>query len=820
MSLELITGPPGSGKTRRLIEAARELCLSGRRVLWIGLPAQRNSVLRRVVAEGGVVGFEFVTEQQFCYRLLSRARLLRPLRVGTERLALVGAALAEVRSEVPLPGEARLFSAAIAELKRHGQTPADAAALAADPESERLATVYQAYETIKGEAWDYDDYRSQALKLAADGAADPGVDALFVAGYRELLPMASELYGLLAEKADVRLALPQEPQGLPQGTVMRTVLPAPEPVTLTAFRAPNEIEEFRWVLRAVKAELAGGADMADLALVAPVNQLAAFSALAEEYQVPLMPETPATLAESRAGRTLLELIRLQDFTGPSALLALPGLERLAAAALDRRISGVPALLRLAARLDEQALLDAEEVAAEAQEPSAAEPAAPPVSHRQLLLDWLNRLEEGNHDLDWAERLTELVAGEIMPARASGGDFDAAAFMAQALQRAREAAQLGKGQSFRAWWAALLEETHLPAREPAGVALLSPQLTSGRRYRKAWLAGALEGAYVQGGSEDYFLPEELRQSQAAGTGLPRRFTGQEALVFQELLQLADEITVTFAASSQGGRNTAQLELLGDTTPGPLPELPAGSRFELAGGSTVQLTHDLEPSLVQLPTAEAEWLPRYGACPHRAWAEDLLRRSGDLPDWELLDWQQLRRDIVRSRRLTEADLDALATAHPWAADWLASQRELLTDLHYGLRLPPGETLQSRIDASGRLDGVVSIFRLCGPGTVKDAGAARELLRNRVAERYLASRLLERVVKPEPLVRLFAWPILGEPIEAGAPGGVDQSERWVRAGLANQLDGPREDHGRGVVTPRPGYMQCGNCSVFDFCRKGINR
>lgn len=816
MSLELITGPPGSGKTRRLIQAARELCLDGRRVLWIGLPAQRNSVLRRVVAESGVMGFEFVTEQQFCYRLLSRARMLRPLRVGTERLALVGAALAEVRSEVPLPGEARLFSAAIAELKRFGLTPEDAAAMAADSEAERLSVVYAAYETLKGDAWDYDDYRRQALELASRAAADPGADALFVAGYRELLPMASELYSLLAEDTDVRVALPQVPPGPLASAPVHTVLPPPEPVKLTALRAPNEIEELRWVLRSIKAELAGGADMADLALVAPASQLAAFSALAEEYQVPLMPEAPGTLAETRAGRTLLELIRLQDFTGPSALLALPGLERLAAAALERRISGVPALLRLADRLDDQARLAAEEVAAA----NPLEQLEQPASHRQQLLAWLNRLEAGDHDLDWAEGLALLVAGEIMPARDSGGDFDAEAFLAQALQRAREAAQLGKGASFRAWWAALLEDTHLPAREPAGVALLSPQLTSGRRYRKAWLAGALEGAYVAGGSEDYFLPEELRSAPSTGRGLPRRFAGNESLVLAELRQLADELTVTFAESSQGGRNTAQLELLGGAEPQSLPDLPAGSRFELAGGSIPELSHDLEPTLVQLPAAEAQWLPRYGECPHRAWAENLLRRSGDLPDWEMLNWQLLRRDLVRPGRRTDADIDELTQVHSWAADWLDEQRTLLIQLHYGLRLPPGETLQARIDASGRLDGTVSIFRFTRPDGVRDAAAARDYLRNRVAERYLATKLLDRVHKPEPRVRLFVWPVGGAPVEVGEPGGMDLNERWLRAGLETQLDRPFEDYGRGVTTPRPGYMQCASCSIIDFCRKGIRR
>src|SRR5699024_6874397 len=141
-----------------------------------------------------------------CYRLLSRARQLRPLRVGTERLALVGAALAEHRQQVPLPGEARLYSAGIAELKRHGLDPDRARQLATDPESAQLAEVWTVFEELKGDAWDYDDYRSGALQLAEAGQADPGADALIVAGFRELLPATLRLMQALAASCAVTVA--------------------------------------------------------------------------------------------------------------------------------------------------------------------------------------------------------------------------------------------------------------------------------------------------------------------------------------------------------------------------------------------------------------------------------------------------------------------------------------------------------------------------------------------------------------------------------------------------------------------------------------
>ncbi len=805
MSLEYLIGPAGSGKTDALLETARELCRSGRRVLWIGLPQQRNHILSRLSRDGGVVGFEYISEQQLCYRLLSRARQLKPLKVGTERLALIGAVLRELLEDVPMPGEARLFAAAIAELKRNGVDPAAARILAFDRESVRLAEVYARYEEHKGDAWDYDDYRSQALQLARRGEADSGVELIIVSGYRELLPMTVQLYTQLSKAVDVRVALPDLPDLPSDADFSETDWQPDSSAVRSAFRAPNEVEEARWVLRSIKQELATGTDMSELALVVPRASLWAYVALAEDYGVPLMPELQRSLADSRAGHMLLELINLADeFITPSALLVLPGLEQLAAVALDRRISGRAALLRLALQLD-------------AREAEAAEEAgeAAPDSHHERLQHWLRRMDQEQPGPDWAVNLVQLVVQELMEE-----DFaaqDAQAFAGQALQRAREAAQLGEGDSFRAWWAALLEDTRLPVREPAGVALLSPELSSGRHYRRAWLAGVTEGQYLPGPAEDYFLPEELRSPGADVGELPRRFTAQTRLVLDELLQLADELTVTYAQSSQGGQNTPQQELVGAAA-GVLPELPAGNSFELQAGFSPSLSHDLDASLVTLPRPEVRWLMRYGECPHREWTVNLLRRTGDAEPAEVNSWQRLRRDLVRSDSLTAADLDRLALEHPPAAAWLGAHASLLLQLRFGLYLPQpkGAALRARVDAAGRIDGLFSIFRLVGPEDAADSSAATELISSGQAERWLANYMLEVARKPERLVRIFVWPIGSAPLEAGQPGGQDVNQRWLRIGLG-MLDDHLETYQEGVVAPRPGFRQCRSCTVRDFCRRG---
>lgn len=794
MALEVLTGPPGSGKTAELLRLARQRAAAGERILWVGLPTQRANILSRLAQHGSLTGTEFISEQQLCYRLLSRARQLRPLRVGTERLALVGAALAEARGAVPQPGEARLFAGAIAELKRSGLNPTAAERMAFDAETQRLAEVFHCYEQLKADAWDYDDYRMEARKLAARGEAEPDADLLIVAGYRQLLPVMLELYADLGRGTDVRIALPELP-ALPEAARRRTVAARPEPETCR-FRARNEIEEVRWVLRDVKQALAEGAEPAGLALVAPAALFDAFVTVAGEYGVPLAPERPRTLADTRAGRTLLELIHLQDFTGPAALLALPGLGRLAATALRERISGRPALLELARRLDE----------ADRQQAGPDAATEPGLSSR--LTAWLDRFETADADFDWAVNLLGTVCGEVLAGSAEDGLEE---FREHALQRAREARQLGRGPAFRAWWAALIEDTHLPADSPAGVALLTPDLVSGRHYARAWLAGAAEGAYLTPPVEDYFLPEDSRTLQPEAGSLPRRFSGQEHLVLQEFLFLADALTVTYAADTQEGAQLPQPELLGSGPLPPLPDQAAASPAELRAGHTPAFDHVLPASELRLPGPEVEWLRFYGECPQRAWAEALLRSSSDLEQLPGEPWQELRRDLRRSGTVDAGQLDQLAAVHQDFADWLERYADLLGQLHFGAWLPRGRQPQARIDASGRIDGTVHLYRFAAPGSISGPEAAAELLNTRIAERWLASYLLYESERPEPAVRLFVWPV-GEP-PAEVTG--DAAGRWLR-----RNHGPADKgfaaYLRGDVQPRPSPFRCRGCPVADMCRR----
>ena len=142
---------------------AQEATKQGKRVWWVGLPSQRSYVYRRATEQGALLGLEFLSSQQVYYRLLANALKLKPLVVGTGRLAFVGEALKELRQELPAPGEARLFAQAIAEIKRFGLDYKGIKGI--DEESKRLRDVFRLYEAVKGDKWDYDDFRLETLRF-------------------------------------------------------------------------------------------------------------------------------------------------------------------------------------------------------------------------------------------------------------------------------------------------------------------------------------------------------------------------------------------------------------------------------------------------------------------------------------------------------------------------------------------------------------------------------------------------------------------------------------------------------------------------------
>lgn len=711
-SFRLLLGPPGSGRTTRLLARARAATAAGQRVWWVGLPGQRTDLYRRAAATGGVMGLEFLSAQQVFYRLLARALTLKPLVVGTARVALVGEALKQVAGELPAPGEARLFTRAVAEAKRFGVAWSDLPA--ADREAERFRAVYRAYEAIKGERWDYDDFRREALGLARAGRAQPEAQLIVVDGFRELGPLELELYRALAQRCadppEVWLSLPEAVPGLtPEELGGAERLPR-RPNAVAVYAAPNPVAEARWVLRALKRDLAAGAEPRSLAVVLPEREVRAFRALADEYGVPLADETPKSLAELPGGQLLVNLLELPDYPTPARLLALPELEALAKAALAARVAGREALEALA---HEQGL------------------AGP-------LRAWLTRLEAPTSELEWAR--------DLLYSLPELGGGVAPRFVDAAMERAKEAASLAKGAQFRAWWAALLRETRLKPPAGGGVPLLSATLASGRRFRRVYLMRALEGAYGTGEAEDYFFPEEL-------------------------LTRGDEVVVTFPEADQGGPRVAEPALT-PCAAQPLPQLPAGSAVELGVRHTFTPCEARAERPLRVGRTDVQALVRFERCAFRFWAERFVVRED--PPW----WRALVAELRALGRLSEVRLKLLQTRFPAAAPWLAAHGERLYELTFGVVLPTGGVGPvARLDAAGRTGREVQLYTFTEPGRPWGAAEARAWVeaRDRLRELWAAAHLFE--AHGVTRVHLFLWPVLGQPV-AVYEGGIAAPTRAMRA------------------------------------------
>lgn len=785
-----------------MVGVAQAASTAGKRVWWVGLPAQRAYVLHRVT-EGGftALGLEYMSVQQMFYRLLTSANRIQPMLVGSAALVRVAEAMRRVAGSFPNPGEASLFARAIAEAKRFGVTAPAYAALAADDEQRRLAEVFAAYEALKG-AWDYEDVRAAATRLAREGALECEADVVIVDGLRELPPADVALFQALAEQVEVHVNLDLAPPGL----TPTLQLEAQSPVTLQRHVAANPVSEARFVMRSIKRDLAeGGYAPLDLAVLAPASRARALVALADEYGVPLMDESPLALVETPLGRQLVDLLELVDHPTPARLMAVPELRPLAAAALEHRVAGVAALRSLAS------------------ERGLAEP----------WQRWLDRLEVSGDPVEWARELLRQVLASEAPLPRE--------FEEGSLEKAQEAARLGTdGPGFRAWWVALLQDSRRARREPAGVALVTATLAAGRRWRKAYLLGAVEGAFEGGESEDYFLPEEQRAQAAEAYRLPllpRRFQGRGEGLVDHLLTRADQMVVTAPLAGQGGPLVPDVALVG-SDPTALPVLPAGSELELE----LQPGYRAHVGPVPLGNPTAERLRRFRRCSFRLWAEDALQRG---PEWEegLPAWRRLVGDMLGSpgSRLTPARLARLGSEYPEAARWLTLHGTLLQELTFNVRLfggegraaavlhaakrePLGAPAPTRSPAAARPTGAsptqrqrVRLYRFVAPGSVTDEKEARDYLRERWTEYYAAYGLLNQPGHGVERVDVVVWPVYGDPVSAYGDGvarafGLAAQRRdWVSEELPRFL--------AGEVSPRPGF-HCRDCPVFDLCREGVRQ
>ena len=207
-----------------------------------------------------------------------------------------------------------------------------------DATTERLRDTFERYERLKGDRWDYDDFRLQAEALAQAGGVRVDADLIAVDGWREVGPVDLALFQALGRASDVLLSLPESPPG----TAANGRLDAAPP-TVACHHAPNPVAEARWVLRSLKRDLAEGRAAKDIAVIAPPRDIPPLLALAEEYGVPLADETPTALADTPVGRRLIDLLTLAQTPTAEKLLVIPELEALGRAAMEAGVAGADAV---------------------------------------------------------------------------------------------------------------------------------------------------------------------------------------------------------------------------------------------------------------------------------------------------------------------------------------------------------------------------------------------------------------------------------------------------------------------------------------------
>ena len=118
MSVRLLVGASGSGKTRAVQHFAFAKAQVFERVIVLTLPSQRLFWLEGLAALGSSLGVEVTNLQNLCYRMLDRLGSNKAVVLHPGRVALTARALESVLTRAVQPGEARLYAQAIAECKR------------------------------------------------------------------------------------------------------------------------------------------------------------------------------------------------------------------------------------------------------------------------------------------------------------------------------------------------------------------------------------------------------------------------------------------------------------------------------------------------------------------------------------------------------------------------------------------------------------------------------------------------------------------------------------------------------------------------------
>jgi ATP-dependent helicase/nuclease subunit B len=840
LHIELLTGPAGSGKTRSAVNRALECAKRGERVIVLTLPNQRAQFLERLAANGPSLGVEVTNLQNIAYRLLDRLGENRPVVLNPGRVALTARILERTLERSIGPGEARLYARAVAECKRFGFVPA----ATGEPYQDTLAQIYSGYEAalIASDLQDLDDVRLRLTALLETRPLELGAH-LIVDGYRSFNPSELEVIRALSNIA--RSSLVTLPAGSPDTHLEAWAHPLrqPEiraigsrlnasvkrldgtgkpwaglPKTVRLETYSNPVEEARATLRQIKTLMHEGTRAQDIAIVIP-NPIfvRVLEALGREYTVPIAPETQGGALETPDGRKLEALLAAPARDYPvRELRALSGLE--------------PDLAILADALEQAGV-------------AAGSSAYPLVCFDQNALDALERVrliaqppETGTAAelVAWFETLLERFVRD-------------APFAESARVMAREAARILEptsetsmtGAGFTDWLRNLLSSlqvTHPDAGR--GVAVVTAEEISGRRFDHVYVIGATDGAYKSGDGEDFFVPEEqrdqLEQLLRLIPGLPEKLNGLEDSSFFDILTRANtSLHISHPRAERGAslRPHPRLVQLGANSTNSSKVPATASTLELAAAQYLQAVQPRAAWKIKpRATTRANDLERAAQCNLRSWADAALpapaRASGLVTDELLRSWGSKMRRAKWKGEDTHA-LEVVPDEHKDRLASLASGFRSRLEQVIESRVPgqPGVDVQLgfRANLDGiefTLDGVrfkrdpsgqirsTEIFRV-----LEDAndGYSQFMNAERQREWWFAHAMAER----GSIVTFWAWDLNNQPKFV-----MNLEKPYAQRRLAESLVALEETKHAletGSITANPGF-HCRLCTQRDVCREAV--
>lgn len=780
MPLHLITGPAGSGKTRRLMNLAHQITTQQHQVYWIGLPHQRTRTLTRLAnATGTLLGIQFFTFQQLYYRLLEDHPNVKPLAGPGLQLAHVAQAIHTARDRTPTPGEAALYHRAIKEAKRAGLTPNQLPN--GTPAERDLIEIYTAYTQVNGVTWDYEDYRAHALERLQAGNID--LPPIVIDGFIEIHPTDVQIIRELARHTPVYLALESAHDSLTAQDHVK--LSAAHQNTTEAHALANPVQETRWVLRSLKRDLATGTPMHELLVITPERHKSAFLALAPEYGVPLTPAAPPTLGETPAGRLLKRLLTFATSPDRHTLHAIPALKPIAAELTRRNLHGREATESIATELN----------------------------LTQTLHQWADRLTPPLDTTDlpaWAQNMLELLT-ELDPSISA--DAEAWTRVRESLLlRGSEASVITAGPVVAIWWAHLLDLYPDPSDRPRGIPLATPLEATGLTSTKTYITRSNAGEHNTNQAEDYFVPEDQRTNPREldpGT-LPQRITGRTRSLLQHLKRRGEHVTITYPLADQDGPLVPEKALVGESAT-PAPQLPAASVRETRGGNTAYLP-TYEP-IQNDRSVRVRALETFIQCPFRARFENLV--DDDEPE----AWRQLLNDLLEAPALTDEKLDQISKRHPTYAPWVARHRDHLKRLTLRHRFDLGDNVYASVHGMFTDPHDPNRLHLIWFGSPETTD--QEALEKRTKDSWERKSAIHHALDTYPATRVAVtiWPIGFDPIltieathdpELASAEGLTPSSKLKLPNIAGTL----KRYAEGDTTPKGGW-HCRQCRLRDVSR-----